>query len=35
VSAFGSRALRLVTHLDVDDSGAERAAEVLAALLRG
>jgi threonine aldolase len=35
VSAFGSRALRLVTHLDVDDAGAQRAAEVLAALLRG
>ena len=35
VSAFGSRALRLVTHLDVDDTGAERAAEVLAGLLRG
>jgi threonine aldolase len=34
VSAFGPRAVRLVTHLDVDDSGAERAAEVLAAQLR-
>ncbi|HKG51450.1 MAG TPA: GntG family PLP-dependent aldolase [Actinomycetales bacterium] len=35
VSAFGPRALRLVTHLDVDDDGAQRAADVLAGLLKG
>ena len=34
VSAFGPRALRLVTHLDVDDAAAQRAAAVLAGLIR-
>jgi threonine aldolase len=33
VSALGPRFLRLVTHLDVDDAGAERAIEVLAPLV--
>lgn len=33
VSAVGPRAVRLVTHLDVDTAGARRAAEVLARLL--
>jgi threonine aldolase len=33
VSAVGPRTLRLVTHLDVDRAGAERAAEVLGRLL--
>ncbi|WP_375485377.1 threonine aldolase family protein [uncultured Jatrophihabitans sp.] len=33
VSALGPRLLRLVTHLDVDDAGVERAVEVLAPLL--
>ncbi|MCW2525423.1 MAG: threonine aldolase [Pseudonocardiales bacterium] len=33
VSALGPRFLRLVTHLDVDDAGAERAVEVLAPLV--
>jgi threonine aldolase len=35
VSAFGPRALRLVTHLDVGEDGAQRAADVLAGLLKG
>lgn len=34
VSALGPRMLRLVTHLDVDDDGADRAADVLADVLR-
>jgi threonine aldolase len=34
VSALGPTFLRLVTHLDVDDAAVERAAEVLAPLLR-
>ena len=34
VSALGPRFLRLVTHLDVDDDGIERAIEVLAPLVR-
>ena len=33
VSALGPRVLRLVTHLDVDDAGTERAISVLAPLL--
>ena len=33
VSALGPQFLRLVTHLDIDDAGVERAIEVLAALL--
>jgi threonine aldolase len=33
VSALGPRFLRLVTHLDVDDAGAQRAIEVLAPLV--
>ncbi|NNH24667.1 hypothetical protein HLB09_16550, partial [Pseudokineococcus marinus] len=32
---LGPRVLRLVTHLDVDDDGARRAAEVLHELLAG
>ncbi|WP_200800206.1 threonine aldolase family protein [Jatrophihabitans endophyticus] len=35
VSALGPRLLRLVTHLDVDDAGVERAVEVLAPLAAG
>jgi threonine aldolase len=35
VSVIGPRTARLVTHLDVDDRGAEQAAEVLCALLAG
>jgi threonine aldolase len=35
VSVLGPRTARLVTHLDLDDSGVDRAAEVLAAVLRG
>jgi len=35
VSALGPRMLRLVTHLDVDDAGARRAAEVLEEVLTG
>jgi threonine aldolase len=34
VSAFGPRILRMVTHLDVDDSGLERAIETINALGR-
>ena len=34
VSALGPRMLRLVTHLDVDDEGVDRAADVLAPLVR-
>ena len=34
VSALGPRLLRLVTHLDVDDDGIERAVEVLMPLVR-
>ena len=34
VSALGPRALRLVTHLDVDDEGVEQAVKVLVPLLR-
>lgn len=34
-SVLGPRALRLVTHLDVDDSGIDRAIEVLRPLVRG
>ena len=33
VSALGPRVLRLVTHLDVDDDGIDRAIEVLQPLL--
>jgi len=33
VSALGPRLLRLVTHLDVDDAGVDRAIEVLAPLV--
>ena len=33
VSVVGPRKVRLVTHLDVDDAGADRAAEVVAGLL--
>jgi threonine aldolase len=35
VSVLGPRTARLVTHLDLDDAGVDRAAEVLAAILRG
>jgi threonine aldolase len=35
VSALGPRFLRLVTHLDVDDAGLERAIAVLGPLVRG
>jgi threonine aldolase len=35
VSALGPRFLRLVTHLDVDDDGIDRAVAVLAPLVRG
>jgi threonine aldolase len=35
VSALGPRFLRLVTHLDVDDDGIDRAIEVLAPLILG
>jgi threonine aldolase len=35
VSALGPRFLRLVTHLDVDDAGVQRAIEVLEPLLAG
>ncbi|MEH1011574.1 GntG family PLP-dependent aldolase [Micromonospora sp. CPCC 206060] len=34
VSVLGPRAVRLVTHLDVDDAGTDRAIEVLTAILR-
>ena len=34
VSALGPRLLRLVTHLDVDDDGIDRAIDVLAPLVR-
>jgi threonine aldolase len=34
VSALGPQVLRLVTHLDVDDTGVERAAAVLGPLVR-
>ena len=34
VSALGPQLLRLVTHLDVDDDGIERAVEVLVPLVR-
>jgi threonine aldolase len=34
VSALGPRTVRLVTHLDVDDARAERAAGVLASVVR-
>ncbi|MFB9239568.1 threonine aldolase family protein [Plantactinospora siamensis] len=35
VSAMGPRLLRLVTHLDLDDAGIDRAIEVLTDILRG
>jgi threonine aldolase len=35
VSVMGPRSGRLVTHLDVDDAGIERACEVLTGILRG
>ncbi|WP_433394271.1 threonine aldolase family protein [Micromonospora sp. KLBMP9576] len=35
VSVLGPRTARLVTHLDVDDAGVDRATEVLARILRG
>ncbi|HEY2672765.1 MAG TPA: GntG family PLP-dependent aldolase [Rugosimonospora sp.] len=35
VSVLGPRSGRLVTHLDVDDAGIDRAAEVLTGILRG
>ncbi|GAA4356228.1 threonine aldolase family protein [Angustibacter luteus] len=35
VSAFGPTLVRLVTHLEVDDDGADRAAQVLAGALAG
>lgn len=35
VSALGPRTGRLITHLDVDDAGLDRAMDVLAALFRG
>ncbi|MCL2781211.1 MAG: low specificity L-threonine aldolase, partial [Actinomycetia bacterium] len=35
VSVMGPRVVRLVTHLDVDDNGIDRAIEVLAPLLAG
>jgi threonine aldolase len=35
VSALGPRFLRLVTHLDVDDDGIDRAIEVLRPLCSG
>jgi threonine aldolase len=35
VSVLGPRTARLVTHLDLDDAGIDRAAEVLATILRG
>ena len=35
VSALGARTIRLVTHLDVDDDGLDRALDVLGAVLRG
>jgi threonine aldolase len=35
VSVLGERVVRLVTHLDVDDAGIDRACEVLSALLAG
>jgi threonine aldolase len=34
VGGLGTRVLRLVTHLDVDDAGCARAADVLAPLLK-
>jgi threonine aldolase len=33
-SAMGAQALRLITHMDVDDDGVDRAIEVLTALLK-
>jgi threonine aldolase len=35
VSVLGPRTARLVTHLDLDDAGVDRAADVLTAILRG
>ncbi|GAA1413458.1 threonine aldolase family protein [Catellatospora coxensis] len=35
VSALGPRTGRLITHLDIDDAGLDRAIDVLAALFRG
>ena len=35
VSVLGARTARLVTHMDVDDDGIERAVDVLTALLSG
>jgi threonine aldolase len=35
VSVLGPRTARLVTHMDVDDDGIERAVDVLTALLSG
>jgi threonine aldolase len=35
VSALGPSTVRLVTHLDVDDAGCQRAGAVLARLIRG
>jgi threonine aldolase len=35
VSVLGPRAGRLLTHLDVDDEGIDRAIEVLTGILRG
>ena len=35
VSVLGATTARLVTHLDVDDAGVDRACEVLSELLRG
>jgi threonine aldolase len=35
VSVLGPRTARLVTHLDLDDDGVDRAIEVLTAILRG
>jgi threonine aldolase len=35
ISVVGPRRVRLVTHLDVDDAGVDRAAEVVAGLLAG
>jgi threonine aldolase len=34
VSVLGPRSARLVTHLDVDDAGVDRAIEELSAILR-
>jgi threonine aldolase len=35
ISVLGPRTARLVTHLDLDDAGVDRAIDVLTALLRG